>query len=121
MYLPGAIVLVDFPFANLSKVKKRPALVVAKVNYGDYILCQVTSKAKRDGIALIEDRDLQSGSLRRTSNIRYQVLFTASEALIDREVALLNEEKTGYIFDQIKALIAEAMSIRKKNERESKR
>lgn len=115
-YLPGAIVLVDFPFANLSKTKKRPALVISRVDYGDYILSQITSKEKKAGSVRIEEEDLQSGSMKQTSYVRYQVLFTASESLIDRQVALLTTEKTVSIFDQIGEIVTEAISYRLEKE-----
>ena len=41
----GAVVLVRFPFSDLSKTKLRPAVVLANVGRGDRILCQVTSKS----------------------------------------------------------------------------
>ena len=40
----GAIVLVRFPFSDLSQSKLRPAVVLANARHGDWILCQVTSK-----------------------------------------------------------------------------
>lgn len=39
----GSIVLVSFPFSDLSRSKLRPALVIAEAGRGDYILCQITS------------------------------------------------------------------------------
>jgi mRNA interferase MazF len=38
----GSVVLVPFPFSDLSNSKKRPALVVASADRGDWILCQIT-------------------------------------------------------------------------------
>ena len=115
-YLPGAIVLVDFPFANLLKTKKRPALVISRPDYGDYILSQITSKEKKTGSVRIEEEDLQWGSMKQTSYVRYQVLFTSSESLIDRQVTLLTTEKTISIFDQIGEIVTEAISYRLEKE-----
>jgi hypothetical protein len=54
----GAVVLVRFPFSDLSKTKLRPAVVPADVGRGDRILCQVTGKSYgSDGDAM--DRDAQ--------------------------------------------------------------
>jgi len=44
---PGAVVLVRFPFSDLSQTKLRPAVVLADADRGDWILCQVTSKPFR--------------------------------------------------------------------------
>jgi hypothetical protein len=39
----GTVVLVPFPFADLSATKLRPALVVASSSQGDWICAQITS------------------------------------------------------------------------------
>jgi mRNA interferase MazF len=38
-----AIVLVRFPFSDLSHAKLRPTVVLAHAGRGDWILCQITS------------------------------------------------------------------------------
>jgi mRNA interferase MazF len=38
----GAIVLVPFPFSDLSQAKLRPAVTLANAGRTDWILCQVT-------------------------------------------------------------------------------
>ena len=40
---PGVVVLVRFPFSDLSASKLRPAIVLAHAGGVDWILCQVTS------------------------------------------------------------------------------
>ena len=40
----GDIVLLNFPFTNADKVKKRPALVIKDFNDGDLLVCRITSK-----------------------------------------------------------------------------
>ncbi len=44
----GAIVLVRFPFSDLSRSKLRPAVVLAEAGRDDWILCQITSKPYSD-------------------------------------------------------------------------
>lgn len=86
----GAIVLVRFPFSDLSQTKLRPAVVLADAGRGDYILCQVTSKPYGDPRAVtVEDASLASGSLRVTSFARPGKLFTANNELIEAEIATL--------------------------------
>ncbi len=63
----GAVVLVRFPFSDLSASKLRPAVVLADVDRNDWILCQVTSNPYADLRAVeIGDSDFASGSLVRT-------------------------------------------------------
>jgi mRNA interferase MazF len=43
--LVGDVVLIPFPYYDLSKSNRRPALVVAEVGRDDYVLCQITYQA----------------------------------------------------------------------------
>ena len=46
----GSVVLVPFPFSDLSQSKLRPAVVLADAGQGDWILCQVTSSPYSDAV-----------------------------------------------------------------------
>lgn len=79
----GDVVIIPFPYSDLSQSKRRPALVLAEVGRGDFLLCQITSKKYDDSHALsLKEADFLSGSIRRDSFIRAAKLFTANEALI---------------------------------------
>ncbi|MDJ0593365.1 MAG: hypothetical protein QNJ72_25830 [Pleurocapsa sp. MO_226.B13] len=39
-FVKGDVVIVPFPFSDLSQAKRRPALVVANLTGDDLILCQ---------------------------------------------------------------------------------
>jgi hypothetical protein len=47
----GDVVLVRFPFSDLSQPKLRPAIVLADAGRGDLVLCQVTSRPYGDAAA----------------------------------------------------------------------
>ena len=98
----GVIVLVRFPFSDLSQTKLRPAVVLADAGHGDWILCQVTSKPYGDARAIkLEDANFASGSLRVTSYTRPAKLFTANRDLIVAQVATLNQESFTQIIDTV--------------------
>ena len=100
----GSVVLVRFPFSDLSATKLRPAAVLAAVDRDDWILCQITSNPYADTKAVeIIQSDFSSGSLSRVSYARPGKLFTASNAIMEKEVGLLTSAKTSSV---IKAVIA---------------
>jgi mRNA interferase MazF len=82
----GAVVLINFPFADMKGYKKRPALVVGHSSLDTVILCQITSRQLPGvpGLKLVMT-DFQSGSLPITSYIRPDKLFT-----IDGKIAEAN-------------------------------
>ena len=87
----GTVVLVRFPFSDLSASKLRPAVVLADVGRGDYVLVQVTSNPYGDSMAVeLMDDSFESGSLHRISYARPGKLFTANESLIERSLGELS-------------------------------
>lgn len=98
----GAVVLVPFPFSDLSHAKLRPAVVLASSGRGDWILCQVTSNSYGDEHAVEITRDsLDSGSLRVTSYARPGKLFTANQDLMVSQVGTLRATCFGAIIDAV--------------------
>jgi mRNA interferase MazF len=88
------VVLVPFPFPNLSASKLRPALVIAASGRGDWVCLQITSNPYADPVAIeVKDEDFQTGSLQRTSYIRPGKLFTAHDTLFRRAVGRLTDRK----------------------------
>jgi mRNA interferase MazF len=51
-FVKGDVVVVPFPFSDLTNTKRRPALVLATLPGNDLILCQITSQATRDQMAV---------------------------------------------------------------------
>lgn len=88
----GEIVLVPFPFTDLSASKVRPAVCLADAGRGDWILCQITSKAYGDPHAVpLAGADFVSGGLLVSSFARPGKLFTANCSLLVRSVGKLND------------------------------
>jgi len=91
----GDVVVVPFPFSDLTQAKRRPALVVASASRDDLILCQITSRTVRDGYALrLNDSDFTDGGLKQPSNIRPNRIFTADKRLILYRAGRLAQEKS---------------------------
>jgi mRNA interferase MazF len=102
----GSVVLVPFPFSDLSNSKLRPAVVLAFVDRDDWILCQVTSKSYSDSRAVeIVDSSFSSGSLHLVSYARPGKLFTAHASLFRHEVGVLRQSALDGIVSSVVSLL----------------
>ncbi len=102
----GAIVLVPFPFSDLSQAKLRPTVALAEVGRGDWVLCQITSNPYGDPRAIaITDADLDSGSLRISSYVRPGKLFTANTNLMIANVAQLKSGIFSQVLDSVMGIL----------------
>ncbi len=98
----AVVVLVPFPFSDLSQAKLRPALVLAAAGRDDWILCQITSNAYTDPDAVeLVQAEFRSGSLRTTSFARPGKLFTASGQLVTGRVGKLTAERFAAVLDAV--------------------
>jgi len=105
-FVKGDIVVVPFPFSDLSTFKRRPAFVLAQLPGPDVILCQITSKQKDDIHSVeINTSDFKSGGLNLTSYIRPTRIFTAEKAIIQYRVGTVQENKLNEVREKLKALL----------------
>ena len=107
-FVKGDVVVLPFPFSDLSSSKKRPALVVTPVEpYNDVILCMITSKSKQDVNSIpLTQADFIAGSLSQDSNIRPNRLFTTDTSIILRTAGKLSTEKMGDVVDEIVQIVS---------------
>lgn len=103
----GAVVLVPFPFSDLSQAKLRPAVLLADAGRGDWILCQITSNPYGDSRAVaLSEKSFREGSLRVTSYARPGKLFTASHSLIVGHVGTLSIDAFAEILRAVRDLFS---------------
>ncbi|MDR0463619.1 MAG: type II toxin-antitoxin system PemK/MazF family toxin [Treponema sp.] len=106
-FVKGDIVIIPFPFTNLSGSKKRPAFVVTDLPGEDILICQITSKFKSDDFALpITADEFISGNLPIDSFIRPNKIFTANKNMIISVAGHLCENKVHEIINSIIAIIS---------------
>ncbi len=105
-FVKGDVVVVPFPFSDLTQAKRRPALVISKLEGDDLILCQITSQSIKDNYALLlDDRDFETGSLNQPSNVRPNRIFTADSHIILYKVGNLTIKKRKEIIEKIVEII----------------
>ncbi|AFZ37816.1 transcriptional modulator of MazE/toxin, MazF [Stanieria cyanosphaera PCC 7437] len=101
-FVKGDVVIVPFPFSDLSQAKRRPVLVIATFTGDDLILCQITSQAVTDSYAVaVTNNDFTTGGLNQNSNIRPNRLFTADRGLILYKAGQLTANKLKEVIDKI--------------------
>ena len=106
----GQVVLIPFPFSDLSRTKMRPAIVLAEAGRDDWILCQVTSNPYGDKMALmLTDSDFSKGSLRVTSYARPGKLFTANKSLITSTVGDFKKASITQLIEAVITLLQESI------------
>lgn len=106
-FVKGDIVVLPFPYSDLSASKKRPAMVLTDLKGNDIILCQITSQFIKDDHAIaLDNSDFIKGSLNKPSNIRPNRLFTAEKSIIDRKIGTVKpdvfEKVVGKLFEIIR-------------------
>lgn len=109
---PGDLILVPFPFTDLSSAKTRPALVLSRSDYNrdgrDVIVCGVTSNLSNAARGvLIQTRDLSQGRLPAPSRVKVDKVVTLQQNLVRRRVGHLKPASLGQVFKEFRALFPE--------------
>ena len=111
-YKQGEIILVPFPYSDLSATKKRPVLVVSNNNYNkkyeDIIVCVITSNLNKDEYSkTIRNNDLESGFLPEDSAVKVHKLFTISKSRVIKKFSRVKKEFYKAIYSKLKELFDE--------------
>ena len=102
----GDIVLVSFPFTDLSSSKRRPALVISpdafNEQHQDVVLVAITSQPSDESTVTIEERDCVDGTLPVTSFVKVPKLFTTNSTLVLRKMCALRPEKLDAVLAEVR-------------------
>jgi len=105
-FVKGEVVVVPFPFSDLSASKRRPALVLVDLPGDDVILCQITSQNVKDSMSIhITTSDITNGTLSNPSNVRPNRLFTADENIILYSLGKLKSDKLNDVVSSIVSMV----------------
>jgi len=104
------IVLLTFPFSDLSGSKVRPAVVLSNdehnAKFEDFIAVPMTSNLKsKEHSILLKSADLESGKLVVDSRIRSDKVFCASKKLVRMKIGRVKTEVHSEIIAELLAII----------------
>jgi mRNA interferase MazF len=105
-YKRGDIVLVPFPFTDLSSSKRRPALVISPDVFNDQtqdlVVAAITSQLTNEHAVTIEPSDCVDGILPKTSVVKLAKVFTIHSTLVIKRICALQEEKLDAVLDELR-------------------
>lgn len=98
MYRRCDLVLLPFPYTDLSATKRRPVLLLTDPDTrGDFLAVQVTSQAGHTGALPLHNADLSVGRFPRASYVRPEKLFTLNSSLIALRAGRFSDEAFGRV------------------------
>ena len=104
MFERGDLLLVPFPFTDLSSAKRRPVLALtAPDSYGDFIALPVTTRPQREHGLPLTTGDLTAGRLPAPSWIRTDRIVTLNSSLVVKQF--------GHVADRVVTAAVEQFCI----------
>lgn len=115
-YERGTVVLVPFPFTDLSGSKRRPALVVSSEGFHDedLILCAITSRVPQrlsEREILLEAGDMVEEQLPKRSVIKPGKLFTMHRNLIASRYGTVKQYKLLEVLQTLRKIFADPEEV----------
>lgn len=106
----GDILIVPFPFSDLSSIRQRPVLVLSKLIYNknseDIVTCGITSNLKDSEYSvLINNEDILNGRLPVKSRIKVDKLFTLNQSIVKKRIGKIHQEKFNKVRQEFFKLI----------------
>lgn len=93
-YNQREIILVPFPYSDLSSSKRRPCLIVSNnkynENHADVVVCVITSNLFEDDYSVsLSNENLEYGVLPEKSVVKVHKLFTIDKAKIIKKFSIV--------------------------------
>lgn len=107
MYNQREIILIPFPYSDLTATKRRPALVISNslMNRSeDRICCLITSNSANKGI-FIESSNFDSGKLPFKSWVKPNRIFSVNEKIVIKKLCTIKRDFHKKIIDEINKLL----------------
>jgi mRNA interferase MazF len=110
IYKQRDIVLVPFPFSDLSGLKVRPVLILSNDTYNDQsadvVVCGLTTNLRTSPFSIIvspSDMEL-AGTLRHTSRVKADTIASLEQSILIKQIARLKLVVFNQVISQIQIL-----------------
>ena len=110
IYKQRDIVLVPFPFSDLSGLKVRPVLILSNDTYNeqsaDVVVCGLTTNLRTSPYSIIispSDTEL-AGTLRHTSRVKADTIASLEQSILIKQIARLKLVVFILVLSQIQIL-----------------
>lgn len=106
----GEVVLVPFPFTDLTAIKQRPALVISPERLNkvraDVVVAAITSQipdALGEDEVLLSDADLRAAGLPKRSIVKLGKIFTIHQGLTRKKLGHISQSTLEKILQKLLA------------------
>ena len=98
----GDVIVLEFPFSDLTSYKRRPSLIIKVPEGEDVIICQITAESQKKDVEIpIRNNEFSKGRLKRDSYVRIDKITTIKQTRIKYKIGSLKSEKVKEIIDKI--------------------
>ncbi len=103
--------LLPVPFSDLSSTKKRPVIIISSNAYNglskDVLVMAVTSNlADKISTISLNSGDMESGSLKASSRVRFDKIYSIDHSLIIRSFGKITQQKFKEIIKALNELLS---------------
>lgn len=104
-FVKGDIIVISFPYTDLSKSTPRPAFVIKQRDPNNLIICPITSSENREKYSYeISSDSLMSGDLRKDKSfIKYDMITTLHKSKLkyNHSIGRLKNDVTAEVIKKI--------------------
>jgi mRNA interferase MazF len=99
--MQGDIIIVPFPFTDLTRTKERPGIIISNNRKGeDMIVVAITSNKQSEGIP-IHSSDLIQGEMYQNSHAKPAKIASLHRSIIRKRIGACSRKKTTEICNAV--------------------
>lgn len=111
----GEVVVINYPFSDLSQTKLRPALLLGKLpgDHEDWLVCMISSRVRQqidgfDEAIKTDDADFGQSGLKAASVIRIGRLLVVEGKLLPGSLGSISTERLQRVRSRLAAWLLQA-------------